>query len=476
MKTFKEFREYIAEARIMQTKYVVGDKFIWKGTGIKQFTNAGYEKGDVFAIVNASKKVAGTITNAKQVGDVQKYVEGPDKKVWLFKGDEEFLSSNFSQSKDDPSGAEWESLIVYAYNKLKNQKTDPETEEVAFRFWSKHNKKAMQIAKNFDRALKAKKLVRTGSGLPNIKLGRFWVEEGASDKTPKTDMASSSFEEKISLKKAGGSQGSSAKKEEAIAIVRSALYEMGADPNFGKDLINEMEEKMTSLISHKTVTSIKSDARRGVKSDDVIDFQKKDKDNKDLSEILQSYMNSNTKQNFIFSKHVVFEVATGKNKFSSLKSPAAANLLGKFDVSTGEVATEKIESVDSPIIVKYAKNIKPYVSFKKSGNSAAYSAMRMPFNIPSNVGESTTMKDILLEECGQFLLNEEVLNEDAFDIIRRLKGMDEKVKGFLMNAFAKIKTAFQAILKKGKEMFDSLLSFLGLKIDNATGIPAEITL
>jgi hypothetical protein len=470
MKTFKEFREYIAEASIMQAKYVVGDRFIWNGAGIKQFADAGYEKGDVFAIVNTSKKVAGTITNAKQVGDVQKYVEGPDKKVWLFKGNEKFLSSNFSQSKDDPTGAEWESLIVYAYNKLKGQKTDPETEQIAFRFWSKYNKKATEIAKNFDRNLKAKRLIQTGTGLPGVKLGKFWVEEGAKNKTPKTDIASFNFTEKISLKKAGGSQGISSEKKESIAIVRSALYEMGASSKFGKDLINEMEEKMSALISHETVNSIKSDARRGVKSDDVVDFQKKDKDNKELSEIIQTYINSKTEVNFLFSKHVVFEVATGKNKFGSLESPAAANLLGKFDVSTGEVVTEKIESVDSPIIVKYAKNIKPYVSFKKSGDSPAYSALRFP------IKESTTMKDILLEECGQFLLNEEVLNEDAFGIIQRLKGMGEKVKGFLMNAFAKIKTAFQAILKKGKEMFDSFLSFLGLKIDNVTGIPAEITL
>ena len=202
-----------------------------------------------------------------------------------------------------PSGAEWEDLIVFAYNQLNNQKTDPTTEEAAMKFWPVYEDQAFEIAKNFNSGLSAKALVHTGRGgaVGTVTLGPLWNFSRA-DKTPKTDIASNDFKERISLKKAGGSQLASAAKAESIAIVKAALSEMGNEKKFAQDLVTDMESKMERLISNQTVTALKQAAAKGQSNPEISDFQSKDKQNKELSTLLSSYMNQNTTANALFSK------------------------------------------------------------------------------------------------------------------------------------------------------------------------------
>ena len=54
----------------------------------------------------------------------------------------------------------------------------------------------------------------------------------------------------------------------------------------------------------------------GEKGEDIIDFQQKDKDNRELSEILMSYLNNDTEVNQLFSLNVVLEASTGNVKFN----------------------------------------------------------------------------------------------------------------------------------------------------------------
>ena len=174
---------------------------------------------------------------------------------------------------------------------------------------------ANEIAKNFDKGLKAKRLVQTGRGIGAVSLGPIWKESGAKNKTPKTDIASSDFKEKISLKKGGGSQLASAEKKEAIAIVKAALANMGNDKKFASDLVGGIEEKMTALISKETVTNLSAKSKAGDTSAEVVDFQEKDKGNKELSQMLETYINQDTAINQLFSKHIVLEASTGNQKF-----------------------------------------------------------------------------------------------------------------------------------------------------------------
>lgn len=479
------FNKFISEASIVKPDYVVGHKFSWNGASIKEFEQAGYKRNDVFTIVDTT---AGATLIGSPNGEYEKYLKGPDGKVFLFKGNKAFKSTSFTHIRGAgagiPNGAEWEDLIVYAYNIIKGSKSDASTEEVAMKFWLDYGKISEDIARNFDKNLKAKSLIQTGRGLgEQVKLGKFWNDSGATNKTPKTDIASTDFSEKISLKKSGGSQLISAEKKESIAIVKAAFAEMGADEKFSAKLIASIEENMTKLISNETVNDLSKLASAGSNDEIVVDYAEKDKGNKELSRILESYINENTEANSLFSKYVILEAATGNNKFVSSQSRAAANLLGKFDIKTKEVVIEEIKSINSPIIVSYAKKIKPYVAFKKgAGGSPAYSAMRFVIN-----EETATLKSIIIEELGKvsgLILNESILNEGPLDILRKVgsfaKRIGSSLKQKLQNAIKiiidRVKKVLMAISKKGKQLMESLLSFLGLEIASASGIVSDISL
>ena len=478
----RNFRTYLSEASILKPDYVEGHKFAWNGKGIKEFEQAGYKRNDTFTVVTGSDG-ATLIGNAD--ADNEKYLQGPDGKVWHFKGGLSFKATSFTHVKESggtPSGAEWENLIVYAYNNLKDTTTDEETQEVALKYWERYGKISEEIAKNFDRDLKAKQLVQTGRGLGNVKLGKFWKEAGATNKTPKTDIASSNFVEKISLKKGGGSQLISAEKKEAVAIVNAALYEMGSNAAFATKLTAALEDKMTRLVSNEAVTSLQKRTERGDKDAAVIDYQKKDKDHKELSAMLQEAIKGASEANNLFARHVVLEAATGNNKFGSPSSKAAANVLGKFDIKTYQVDVKEITSIDSPIIIEYAQKVRPYVAFKKgSAGSAAYSAMRL------GLSEGYTFQKLVTEELSNiqgFYLTEDILNEGPMGMIRRAgayaKKMGMAAKRALDAAVNKIvlklKKVFAVIAKKGKNMMAALMKFLGVQVSMASGIPAEVNL
>ena len=158
--------------------------------------------------------------------------------------------------------AQWEELIIYEYNKLNNKKTDADVIRTAESF-PLYLDIAKEIAVGFNKKLKEKELVSTGKGgIPNT-ISKIYKDSGASNPTPKTDIAGSGFKEKISLKKAGGSQLMSGAKGESIATVRTALSKMGENKNFAKGLVEKMEEKMNSLITTETVTSLNKRTRWG---------------------------------------------------------------------------------------------------------------------------------------------------------------------------------------------------------------------
>jgi hypothetical protein len=242
-----------------------------------------------------------------------------------------------------------------------------------------------------------------------------------------------------------------------------------------------MEENMTRLVSKETVESLSKASKAGEKRDAVIDFEKKDKGNKELSAMLESFINSNTEANTMFSKYVVLEASTGNQKFGSPKSKAAANLLGKFDPS-GSVVLEPINSIHDPIIVKYSQSVKPYVAFKKGGGaSPAYSAFRLSIK-----EEFQTFHSLVMEELSQVdgLLTEDFLAEGPLDMLKRAgskakaigKGLIDKVNKAIKNVIKKVSAILKKIASLGKKMFSSLMKFLGLDIAFASNIPGEIQL
>lgn len=485
----KSFRNFFTEGSILKPDYVVGHKFIYNGKGFKELKDLGYKAGDVFEIVADNP-------NALEVGDQTgsfiKHLKGVDGRILKITGTSgSAKSGNFThlpKAGAPPKASEWEDLIVYAYNEINQTNTDPETEAVALKYWDLYKDNALAIAENFNKALKANRMVQTGRGgaVGNVELGPIWKAEGAKDRTPKTDIASADFVEKVSLKKTGGSQLASAEKKEGIAIVKAALSEMGNETTFAKDLLSAMEEKMGKLISRETTGSLETASKKGVKTAEVLDFQQKDTDNKELSAMLQSYINQDTATNSLFAKHVVFEAATGNHKFGSPNSKAAANLLGKFDPS-GPVVLERIDSISSPIIVKYAASVKPYVAFKKGGASPAYSAFRLGLSQTNE--ELNTFKGIVLNELSshkefQPLLTEDFITEGPMQMLRKLgssvRHLGKKAVDFLSrvvyNIMENVKKVFKKIMSSGSQMFANLLKFLGLEISGVSGVPGEVSL
>jgi len=474
----KSFNSFIAEASFLKPDYVIGHKVAYNGKGFKELSALGYKPGDHFEIIAATKA-----DYTYGDGPAEKYLKAPNGKVIHMKGATGFKSSSFTHVKasgSPPTGAEWEDVIVYAYNKLNGKSTDAATVEVAEKFGN-YTDVADKIAANFNNQLKAKQLVQTGRGMGSISLGPIWKESGAKNKTPKTDIASADFKEKISLKKSGGSQLASPTRSEAIAIVKAAMSEMGEDRTMAAKLVSTMETNMSSLISRETAGDLRKQSKAGVKTDAVIDFQAKDKGNRELTKMLEGLINQDTAVNALFSKHIVLEAATGNHKFGSAGSPAAANLLGKFNL-TGGIEVQPINSIKDPIIIKYAQTVKPVVSFKSGGGGApAYSALRL------GIKEEETLRGIVLSEMEQLdglLLTEDFLSEGPLDMLKKAgdwakdkgKAFVNKVKAAVANVLAKISAVFKKIAKMGKKMFASLMKFMGVEIQSAIGIPMVISL
>ena len=474
----KSFNSFIAEASFLKPDYVIGHKVAYNGKGFKELSALGYKPGDHFEIIAATKA-----DYTYGDGPAEKYLKAPNGKVIHMKGATGFKSSSFTHVKasgSPPTGAEWEDVIVYAYNKLNGKSTDAATVEVAEKFGN-YTDVADKIAANFNNQLKAKQLVQTGRGMGSISLGPIWKESGAKNKTPKTDIASADFKEKISLKKAGGSQLASPTRSEAIAIVKAAMSEMGEDRTMAAKLVSTMETNMSSLISRETAGDLRKQSKAGVKTDAVIDFQAKDKGNRELTKMLEGLINQDTAVNALFSKHIVLEAATGNHKFGSAGSPAAANLLGKFNL-TGGIEVQPINSIKDPIIIKYAQTVKPVVSFKSGGGGApAYSALRL------GIKEEETLRGIVLSEMQTLdglMLTEDFLSEGPLDMLKKAgdwakdkgKAFVNKVKSAVANVLAKISAVFKKIAKMGKKMFASLMKFMGVEIQSAIGIPMEISL
>ena len=474
----KSFNSFIAEASFLKPDYVIGHKVAYNGKGFKELSALGYKPGDHFEIIAATKA-----DYTYGDGPAEKYLKAPNGKVIHMKGATGFKSSSFTHVKasgSPPTGAEWEDVIVYAYNKLNGKSTDAATVEVAEKFGN-YTDVADKIAVNFNNQLKAKQLVQTGRGMGAISLGPIWKESGAKNKTPKTDIASSNFKEKISLKKSGGSQLASPTRAEAIAIVKAAMSEMGEDRTMAAKLVSTMETNMSSLISRETAGDLRKQSKAGSKTDAVIDFQAKDKGNKELTKMLEGLINQDTAVNALFSKHIVLEAATGNHKFGGAGSPAAANLLGKFSL-TGAIEVQPINSIKDPIIVKYSQTVKPVVSFKSGGGGApAYSALRL------GIKEEETLRGIVLSEMETLdglMLTEDFLSEGPLDMLKKAgdwakdkgKAFVNKVKAAVANVLAKISAVFKKIAKMGKKMFASLMKFMGVEIQSAIGIPMEISL
>ena len=385
-----------------------------------------------------------------------------------------YASSYFTHLKSGkamPSGEDWESLIIVAYN---NTFEGYEWER-AEKFWADYGNDARKIADSFKKEIKSKSLSQLGAS--TAPLNSDW---GGSNKTPKTDILGDS-DERISLKKAGGSQLMSGGQEEALATFDAAMKMVGENkPKILDSFLNTLEDKMGRMSQKGTISALEALRDSGEKltpeqETAIAEMQQLQLNaqeiNKDMSLVFKD---------IYFKSCFCFEAATGTNKFADKN--AIANELIEFNPGNGKITAhlpmKKIEDA-KPL----AQSNSFYVSFKTGGGgSKPYLALRTKkMSKKQMLGEEVeSFRDIVVEEFsksdyGMSMLNEaneQQLNE--FQIFNKLskglKNVSSKIKSQakkILDAILKrIKQAFDAIKKLGRSMFDGIMHFLGMEVSS----------
>src|SRR6056300_1531477 len=385
-----------------------------------------------------------------------------------------YASSYFTHLKSGkamPSGEDWESLIIVAYN---NTFEGYEWER-AEKFWADYGNDARKIADSFKKEIKSKSLSQLGAS--TAPLNSDW---GGSNKTPKTDILGDS-DERISLKKAGGSQLMSGCQEEALATFDAAMKMVGENkPKILDSFLNTLEDKMGRMSQKGTISALEALRDSGEKltpeqETAIAEMQQLQLNaqeiNKDMSLVFKD---------IYFKSCFCFEAATGTNKFADKN--AIANELIEFNPGNGKITAhlpmKKIEDA-KPL----AQSNSFYVSFKTGGGgSKPYLALRTKkMSKKQMLGEEVeSFRDIVVEEFsksdyGMSMLNEaneQQLNE--FQIFNKLskglKNVSSKIKSQakkILDAILKrIKQAFDAIKKLGRSMFDGIMHFLGMEVSS----------
>lgn len=435
--------------------------------------------------------------------------------------------NGFSNSSGGPSGEDWEAMIVVgvAINDKKNPAKEcaTEWERVEKKWVEPYIEQALKLAKEF----KSAGLVPVSqSGTSQGTLSKDWdswrnIGGGKKNKTAKTDLAGGG--KKISLKMAGGSQAMSAKNGEAIATFYAACDIMGENSSSEvNSIIDTLRDGVMTMDDdtdpykgaigalEKDLKKIDSDGGGGFSSEKIQKLKvwkdRLDAGRKDGATVT-SKMNSLFLSNSKFKNAFVFEASSGSRKFGD-SSAARADYLVEFDADSGVIKGEYSMKNESDEIKKLTSMFKFYMSFKSSGNSAPYMALRGNLEMnPSKViawmkkrvvSESVTGYDfcptfdtIIKEAFDKFGEVDSVLSENisSYELltewerfIKFKKFVSDKVKsgvGVVKNisksAFEKFKklwdwikarllVAFDWIKKQGRKALEFLLKFFGIEL------------
>ena len=356
-------------------------------------------------------------------------------------------------------GADWEVVICVAYN-MASQKVDKNKAlQLAEANWKSIYDGVMDTGHKLVESAFGKnpKGVMKHFGSDSVSLTKEWDQyfldaTGSSapspTKTPKTDMYIGN--QKISLKKEGGSQLMSGGVAEALATLEFAYEQIPSkiktkefDTAFNQ-LTEDVSNKFTKLPVEKgkNVTDYKREIKAGVESE--VHSQ--------VSKILQEHTAMQDAIRNIFSslearKAIVFESMTGKNKFAD--DIAKATHIMVFDDITGK-ASYKI--IDDKLVTEVARQVEFQINFKTGGGgSKPYTNLRVTVpkkpKIPKELmRESFDETLIQFKEEGIDPFGSDVINEG---ILGRIKDkLKLFYKRFILSIFKKIKSLFVSSYKK----------------------------
>ena len=375
-------------------------------------------------------------------------------------------------SGKDPTGEDWEAGITVALDKLsgKNFMDSPEWERFG-KYWGDWEDQATRTAEAFRKELGIKELKQTGSS--RASLSKVWKGRNA---TPKTDLIGG--KDRISLKKAGGSQLMSAKKEEAISTVEAAMATFSQTAKGKREfaaLLKSFEENLITMSQKGQMTQLRKDPNMA-KEIEIADTK-----TAKVNEDIEKYINNSPE----FKSHFCWEAATGHTKFGQDTWPTAT-LIITFKGSGGIASTLKLDTPEKAGKV-LAKGNNFYASFKSSGSSKPYLSIRTRHVSkkqltagydPSVTDEIPTFAQIVAEETidSGLFLTEDLVQLDEIQMLNKLKkgaksmanAVAAKAKAALAVIQKRLSQAFNMIKKLGAKMWQGLLNFFGITISNCT--------
>lgn len=477
------------EVHIMDPEsYPEGFEVYYKGS-IPFLDQKGY-KNTSFVIVKTKEKVDIPPKGRVQGKILKRTLKSlKDGKSYTFSGNIDSWHNSFSKSsggKIPPKGEDWESLIAVAYNNKKKGKEWNRAEK----FWKEYSSQAKVIANKLSDILTANTLEQTGDSTSPLRSD--W--EGV-DNTPKTDLYGGKLE-RISLKKAGGSQLTSGGPKEIVATFKAAARTIGEEsvPDALLKFINTLEDKMAKLQYKGTVEklrSIKSSGRKLTPEEEkaIAQLDQLDATHIELTSDLKYFFETDK----LFKKIFCFEAATGTSKFADEKP--IANLLIEFDPDNGSITKNfPINTIDDAEVL--ANSSKFYFNFKSSGGRA--STVLRTGKLPkkekvldgygaspksqSKFNNIETLSEIVISEMskvnpklsesiaktvsnGGGQLNEWDMLVRLFDKLKEFSPkVINKVKSIYNNIMERVRKVLDTIKTLGKNMIESLMYFLGIEI------------
>jgi len=374
-----------------------------------------------------------------------------------------------------PSGAQWEALIAVAVNKIKGKSwnTGPEWSDVG-KFWGEYEGPSMRLGQDFIDKIGVSELKQLGGG--TAATNPTWK---GTDRTPKTDIIGG--KQKISLKKASGSQLMSAGQNEAISTFEAAMSMYSIDGS-GKrkvlSVISTIEEDMGRMSTRGTIGSLEKLRDSGKKLSREDEAKIKEMEGLQLNAKSITDKLDNLFRDETFKSYFCWEAATGTVKFKP--SPdAISNVIVKFQ-ETGSIKDFLILDSAKSAGKTLAKGNNFFVSFKTgAANSRPYLSLRSKNvrAIKKDITEQVTFRDIIVEELEkEGMLSESIQQLDEFAMLRNVKSKLKNVSSRVVNAakrvydaiMKRISEAFSFIKTLGEKMIKGLLNFLGITVDKVS--------
>ena len=356
-----------------------------------------------------------------------------------------------------PAGAEFENIICTAYN-MKSLRQDKEQAiQSAETKWKPLYNDWLDVGHkivkgSFGNPKGTMKHFGSGNSPLTSEWDSYFIKTtgksaGASTKTPKTDMYIGN--ERISLKKYGGSQLMSGGKAETLATLAAAYDKI--PQNIKSSVLDESWNSLTDTIEKEFVTfklpaggqitKYKRAIKAGV-DDDMTNFVKEKLiGQKKLTEALSELLS--TKE---INREVVREAMTGNQKFKD-PLPKSTHIM-KFD----ERGKSSYVKIDDKYVDYVASQTSFNISFKTSGTG----------------GSAWTATKGIFKEAYEYA-EQECINEGLFDKVKdAVKSGANYLKNILSKMLSFIWTKIKNLLMSG---IDKIQEVLGVKIDVSNGNP-----